>query len=691
MKNIPIPNRVAYTKTLIDKTEALVKRMRWKAFFYENPNVKSDVENSYGFGSEKTPPTNPGLKQFESELFDIVGNIEFTKFKSEFQRKLCNDVKTITDSPCVYVPADKTTNMYKMSPDEYRKLVHNSVTAKYKKADGSEKLKIDREAASIAKNLKLQDRIECLAERDSFITLKDHKDNFMNNPKCRLINPAKTEMGSISKQELQEINQAIRESSHLQQWRETKAVVDWFKDINDKPNKRFIQLDIEEFYPSITEELLIKALAFAKSKVHIPSNITNIIIHARKSLLFSNGETWKKSNNELFDVTMGSFDGAEVCELVGLYVLHHFNISFPNINFGLYRDDGLGYHAELPGPSLESTKKSIIQLFKSFGLNITITTNMHQCDFLDVTLNLNTGKFSPYRKPNDHPLYINKQSNHPSIITNQLPSMIQRRISDLSSSQLEFDSAVSDYQQALSSSGYKEKLEYTPATTTEKRVRVRKNISWYNPPYSESVTTNLGHKFLSLINKCFPKNHKLHPIFNKNTIKLSYSCTPNMGAIISSHNKKLLSQTDNSKSPKTCSCRKKTECPLNNECLSRCIVYKATVKTENSTKEYIGGTEPTFKERLYNHNGSFNTRSRRCETKLSEYIWECKDKNEPYEIKWSIVSRTFPYKCGTRKCDLCLTEKYYILKSNKTITLNKRSEIANKCRHRSKFKLGKVR
>ena len=164
-----------------------------------------------------------------------------------------------------------------------------------------------------------------------------------------------------------------------------------------------------------------------------------------------------------------------------------------------------------------------------------------------------------------------------------------------------------------------------------------------------------------------------------------------MGAIISSHNKKLLSQADNSNSPKTCSCRKKTECPLNNECLSRCIIYKATVKTENSTKEYIGGTEPTFKERLYNHNGSFNTRSRRCETKLSEYIWECKDKNEPYEIKWSIVSRTSPYKCGTRKCDLCLTEKYYILKSNKTITLNKRSEIANKCRHRSKFKLGKVR
>ena len=131
MKNIPIPNKVAYSKTLIDKTEALVKRMRWKAFFYENPNVKSDVENSYGFGSENTPPTNPGLKQFESELFDIVGNIEFTKFKSEFQRKLCNDVKTITDSPCVYVPADKTTNMYKMSPDEYRKLVHNTVTAKY--------------------------------------------------------------------------------------------------------------------------------------------------------------------------------------------------------------------------------------------------------------------------------------------------------------------------------------------------------------------------------------------------------------------------------------------------------------------------------------------------------------------------------------------------------------------------------
>lgn len=699
MKNIPIPNKVAYTKSLVDKTDALVRRMRWKAFFYENPDVKSEVVETYGFGSEKTPPTNIGLSQFESELYDMISNVEFTKYKSEFQKKLCRDVKSITDSPCVFVPADKTTNMYKLAPEEYQKLVHNNVTAKYRKADGAEKREIDGDAASIATYFKLQDRIECMAERTSFITLKDHKDNFANNPKCRLINPAKSEIGIISKQELQSINEAIRASTKLQQWRETKTVVDWFTNIHDKQKQRFIQMDIEEFYPSISENLLTKALAFAKSIIHIPSTITNTIIHCRKSLLFNNG-TWKKTiadteenrpTDELFDVTMESYDGAEICELVGLLLLHHLKNNFTEIDFGLYRDDGLGCHAELPGPQLDNIRKRIINLFKSFGLNITIATHLHQCDFLDVTFNLNTGKYSPYRKPNDHPLYIHKNSNHPSTITKQLPSMIQRRISDLSSNEAVFENAVGDYQQALENSGYSEKLQYTPSTQNPKRIRVRKNIIWFNPPFNEAVTTDLGHKFLLLIRKCFPNNHKFNKIFNKNTIKLSYSCTPNIGAIISSHNKKLLSKQESNQQCRKCNCRDKTLCPLKGECLSKCVVYKATIKTDNSTKQYIGSTENSFKERYTAHKSSFNNCSKRCSTKLSEYIWECKAQNINYEIIWTIISRPFPYKCGTRKCDLCLSEKYEILKSNKTITLNKRSEIANKCRHRSKFKLGKVR
>ena len=73
---------------------------------------------------------------------------------------------------------------------------------------------------------------------------------------------------------------------------------------------------------------------------------------------------------------MGSFDGAEACELVGLYLLHQLNQKFPTINFGLYRDDGLGSYNDIPGPSRDKIRKEIIKLFKDNGLTITIDMNL---------------------------------------------------------------------------------------------------------------------------------------------------------------------------------------------------------------------------------------------------------------------------------------------------------------------------
>ena len=112
--------------------------------------------------------------------------------------------------------------------------------------------------------LGLQSKVECYAERDAFITLKDHKDNFANNPKCRLINPAKSEIGLISKQHLEEIISDVKQKLSVNQWRQTSAVIQWFKAIENKPDCRFFQLDIAEFYPSISEELLSKAISFAE-------------------------------------------------------------------------------------------------------------------------------------------------------------------------------------------------------------------------------------------------------------------------------------------------------------------------------------------------------------------------------------------------------------------------------------------
>ena len=537
--------------------------------------------------------------------------------------------------------------------------------------------------------MNLADKIERLAERDAFISIKDHKENFENNTKCRLLNPAKSEIGIISKSHLQNINDSIRQQLSLKQWRSTSTVINWFKNIEAKNSKHFLQLDIIDFYPSISEELLTNALAFAKSMIQIEPSTTNIIMHSRKSLLFSDNTVWMKKGESLFDVTMGSHDGAEVCELVGLYLLHQMREKFPLVDFGLYRDDGLGCYKKLPGPVMERTRKEIIQLFKANNLSITIDANMHQVNFLDTNLNLENGKFRPYRKPNDNLLYINKNSNHPPTIKKQLPTMIQQRLSDLSTDECEFNKAKNDYQEALKSSGFNETLKFNQPSN-KKRSRKR-NIIWFNPPYNSAVKSNIGKKFLSLVEKHFPKRHRFSKIFNRNSIKLSYSCTANIKSVISSHNKSIL-KPNTGPAAKMCNCREKNNCPLNGQCLQEALIYKATVKSsDNAVREYIGCSEPPFKQRFANHTHSFNKAQHKNSTRLSQHIWELKDQSAFFSIKWEIQARSSAYKCGSSKCDLCLAEKLSILKSDTSISLNKRSEIANKCRHKNKHKLSKLK
>ena len=180
-----------------------------------------------------------------------------------------------------------------------------------------------------------------MAKQQAFITLKDHKDNFANHPTCRLINPAKSELGKVSKQILDRINSEIRTKTKLNQWKNTKDVTNWFTNIPDKKKHSFASFDINSFYPSITESLLSKAISFAKKYVTISDRDTDNIMHCRKSLLFDNETAWtKKDQNNMFDVTMGSFDGAEVCELIGLFILNTLSDKYGKNNVGLYRDDG---------------------------------------------------------------------------------------------------------------------------------------------------------------------------------------------------------------------------------------------------------------------------------------------------------------------------------------------------------------
>ena len=100
-----------------------------------------------------------------------------------------------------------------------------------------------------------------MKKREAFISLKDHKENSENNPKCRLINPAKSDSGKISKLILDKVNTRLRTILNVNQWRNTQNVIEWFGNIEQKSRHSFISFDIVEFYPSISENLLDQALS----------------------------------------------------------------------------------------------------------------------------------------------------------------------------------------------------------------------------------------------------------------------------------------------------------------------------------------------------------------------------------------------------------------------------------------------
>ena len=153
-----------------------------------------------------------------------------------------------------------------------------------------------------------------------------------------------------------------------------------------------MQFYSESFYPSITKELLTKALEYAQSIVKIDKDDLDIIHHSRKSLLFSGTDCWIKKNDDLFDVTMGAYDGAEVCEMVGLYRLKKIKEIIPQVFVGLYRDDGLAVVQNANGPNLDRIRKKLHKCFKKENLKIEVMINMSEIKFLDVNLNIATGK-----------------------------------------------------------------------------------------------------------------------------------------------------------------------------------------------------------------------------------------------------------------------------------------------------------
>ena len=103
---------------------------------------------------------------------------------------------------------------------------------------------LNSQSARVAEKLGLDNRIEKLAEREAFITLKDHKPEFHAHPTCRLINPSKSEIGIISKRILDEINTIIIQKTQINQWKNTSSVLKWFRNLDHKENLSFICFDV---------------------------------------------------------------------------------------------------------------------------------------------------------------------------------------------------------------------------------------------------------------------------------------------------------------------------------------------------------------------------------------------------------------------------------------------------------------
>ena len=218
-------------------------------------------------------------------------------------------------------------------------------------------------------------------------------------------------------------------------------------------------------------------------------------------------------------------------------------------------------------------KKEICRIFAENNLRITIEANKRIVNFLDVTLDLNTERFKPYSKPSTTPLYVHSKSNHPPNIIRNIPEAINKRLSEISSDQDAFNEAAPPYQEALRKSVYAYHLRLNPAPQRRpNQERRRGNVIWVNPPFNRNVQTNIGRAFTNLIDKCFPTGHKLRKVFNGNSVKLSYSCTPNMKQVIDGQNKATLrkaKQPEQDQTVKTCNCRNKTDCPLEGQCLQK--------------------------------------------------------------------------------------------------------------------------
>ena len=515
---------------------------------------------------------------------------------------------------------------------------------------------------------------------------------------------------------LENVVHQAKSKSGLNLWRNTQAAVKWFKEIPDKERQSFIKFDIVSYYPNISKKLLGDALNWAKQFVTITDQDEKIIFQSCRAVLVSDDKIWIKKgerHEEKFAVTIGSFMGAEAAEICTTFLLSRIKEALPTVNAGCFRDDGLLTTRARP-QQIENQKKKLCELFNRHGLSIEAKANMKVTDFLDVQFDLNKNEFSPYMKPGDSPKYVSEKSDHPKKIVKNVPVSVQKRLSGISSNEEVFRAAARPYQISLNRAGYDHILVYDEEAqnnnnndedennnnNNRKKRKRNRNLTYFTPPFSMIVKTRIGKEFLKILDTAFPPSNPLHKKLNRHNIKISYSCMPNMKTRISRHNTQLLTRDRVQAAEPPCNCRQ-IPCPMpgqGNKCRSKNAVYQATVtvaprpEVRDEVEEvhtYVGATHD-FKERYYGHRSSFNLEASRTSTTLSKFVWKMKDEGRQYTIKWRIIDRGAAYRPASKRCNLCLKEKYWIIFHPDMASLNDHSEIWRPCMHKHSTYLKKA-
>ena len=223
----------------------------------------------------------------------------------------------------------------------------------------------------------------------------------------------------------------------------------------------------------------------------------------------------------------------------------------------------------------------------------------------------------------------------------------------------------------------------------------KEKLYGFKPPFCRLASINVGKYFLKLIDKHFKHDNILNKIFNRKTLKISYSCTKNIFQIIN-HNKEIVKEfqdrtnNNNSKQNK-CNCKTRNNCPMNGLCNLNNTVYQVIIYLKENIKDkktYIRISSTKWKIRYANHKFSFSHEHLKHQTALSKHFWSLKNKGLTPEIQWSILKNSNTPKFFDSRCNLCQEEKIQIMiYLDPEKLLNQQCELIARCRHRNKFKL----